>query len=105
MTTVMENLIQTYSGVGRLIFANDQIAAVNYSIDEFQTFVPDGTGGELPSTLGRRGRVYHAEGHPNWHPVTSLNPGPFTLVMEDGRKLKVILENLKGSVQGTGDFF
>jgi hypothetical protein len=101
----MEKLIQTYSGEGKLIFADNEAAAVNYSIAEFQNFVPDGMGGQLPTTQDRRGRVSHAEGHPDWHPITSLHPGPLTLVLSDGRKLKVILTTSQGSVQGTGDFF
>jgi hypothetical protein len=101
----MEKLIQQYSGEGRLVFQNDQTAAVNYSIDEFQNFVLDGRGGQLPTTRDRRGRVSHAEGHPDWHPIASLHPGPFTLVMSDGRKLKVLMTTLQGSVQCTGDFF
>jgi hypothetical protein len=35
----------------------------------------------------------------------SLHPGPFTLVMGDGRKLKIFLEDSHGSVQATGGFF
>jgi hypothetical protein len=102
---VVEKLIQTYSGLGKLIFEDDQAATVTYSIEEFQKFVPDGVGGQLPTTRDRRGRVSHAEGHPDWHPITSLHTGPFTLVLSDGRKLKVVLTTSQGSVQGTGDFF
>jgi hypothetical protein len=101
----MEELIQRCSGQGKLIFENDQAAVVSYSIEEFQNFVPDGMGGRLATTRNIRGRVSHAEGHPDWHPITSQHPGPFTLVMSDGRKLKVVLRNSQGSVQGTGDFF
>ena len=102
----MEKLIRKYEGQGQLIFEDDQVAAaVNYSIDEFLEFVPDGLGGQLPTTLDRRGRVSHVEGHPYWHPVTALQSGPFTLVMNDKRKLKVSMVNLQGSVQGKGDFF
>ena len=101
----MEKLIQRYSGQGKLILENDEAAAVNYWIDEFQEFVPEGVGGQLPTMPDRRGRVSHLEGHPDWHPITSLHPGPFTLVMSDGRKLKVRMTTLQGSVQGTGDFF
>jgi hypothetical protein len=101
----IEKLIQTYTGEGKLIFERGQEATVNYSIEELQNFVSDGMGGQLPTTRDRRGRVSHAEGHPDWHPITSLQPGPLTLVLSDGRKLKVILTTLQGSVQGTGDFF
>jgi hypothetical protein len=101
----MEKLIQTYTGEGKLIFADNQAAAVKYSIQEFQNSTPDGMGGQLPTTRDRRGRVSHAEGHPGWHPITSLHREPFILVMNDGHKLKVLLINSQGSVQGTGDFF
>jgi hypothetical protein len=101
----MERLTRAYSGEGRLIFADDQAALVTYLIEEFQNFVPDGRGGELATTRDRRGQVSHAEGHPGWHPITSLQPGPFTLVISDGRKLKVLMTSLQGSVQATGDFF
>lgn len=101
----MEKLIQTYSGEGKLIFEKDVAAIVNYSIEEFQNFVPDGMGGQLPTTRDRRGRVSHAKGHPDWHPITSLHSQPFTLVMSDGRKLRVLMSTAQGSVQGTGDFF
>lgn len=83
-----------------------QSAAVNYSIDEFQQSTPDGLGGQLPTTRDRRGGVSHVEGHPDWHPIILTRaPGPFTLVLNDGRKLKVIMKNLQGSVQCSGDFF
>jgi hypothetical protein len=102
----MEKRIQHYSGQGSLIFEDGKAAAVNYSIDEFQRFTPDGLGGQLPTTRDRRGRVSHAEGHSDWHPINLIHaPGPFTLVMNDGRKLKVILKNLQGSIQCSGDFF
>jgi hypothetical protein len=52
-----------------------------------------------------RGRITHSVGHPHWNPIISLNPGPFILVMSNGRKLKVVLENLQGSFRGMGDFF
>jgi hypothetical protein len=62
-------------------------------------------GGQLPTLRDRRGRVSHAEGHPDWHPIASLHAGPFTLVMSDERKLKVFMKTLQGDIQGTGDFF
>lgn len=102
----MERLVKQYSGQGQLIFTeHDGPASVNYRIDEFQEFVPDGLGGQLPTVRDRRGRVTHAEGHPHWHPLASLHEGPATLVMSDGRKLKVFLKTEDGMVQGTGDFF
>jgi hypothetical protein len=101
----MEKLIKQYSGQGELIFGGPEAARVNYRIDEFQEFVSDGLGGELPTVRDRRGRVSHAEGHPNWHPIASLHSGPFTFVMSDGRKLKVFLKTEDGFVQGTGDLF
>jgi|ERR1700704_4088293 hypothetical protein len=99
----MEKLIKQYSGQGELIFGDREPARVNYRIDEFQEFVPDGLGGELPTVRARRGRVSQAVGHPNWHPVASLHSGPFTLVMSDGRKLKGFLKTEDGLVQGTAD--
>jgi hypothetical protein len=48
------------------------------------------------------GQVSHAEGHPHWHPLLG-HPGPFTLVMSDGRKLKVLLESPEGFFHGTDD--
>jgi hypothetical protein len=101
----METLVKQYSGSGKLIFNDNQAADVTYRIDEFQNSVPDGFGGQVPTLRDRRGRVLHAEGHPEWHPIVSLHPGTCTLVMEDGRKLRVIMRDLQGSVQGTGDFF
>ena len=82
----MEKLIRKYEGQGQLIFEDDQVAAaVNYSIDEFLEFVPDGLGGQLPTTLDRRGRV--------------------SLVEHDGRKLKVLVVTEGGTIHATGDFF
>ena len=101
----IETLIQQHSGYGRLIFENNESARVTYQIDEFREYVPDGAGGERPSGPNVRGTVVHAEGHPDWHPVTSLHSGPFTLVLHDGRKLKVVLETEQGSVRGIGGFF
>jgi len=95
-----EKLIQRYSGQGKLIFENNEAEAVSYLIEEFQ-----GYDREFPTYLDRRGRVSHAEGHPDWHPITALHSGPLTLVMSDGRKLKVFLEDLKGSFRAMGDFF
>jgi hypothetical protein len=102
----MEKLIRKYEGQGQLIFEDDQVAAaVNYSIDEFLEFVPDGLGGQLPTTLDRRGRVSLVEGHPDWHPITPLHHDPLTLVMHDGRKLKVRVVTEGGTIHATGDFF
>src|SRR5213594_1081349 len=100
----MEKLIQRYSGQGKLIFPNNEETTINYLIEEFQNSVPDGFGGQVPTTRDRRGRVSHAEGHPNWHPITPLHRDALTLVMSDGRKLKVILRTEQGDFQGTGEF-
>lgn len=101
----METLVKQYSGRGKLIFEDKTAAEVTYMIDEFQESVPDGLGEQVPTLRDRRGRVSHAVGHPDWHPITSLHPGPYTLVMDDGPKLKVFMQNLQGSVRGTGDCF
>ncbi len=71
----MEKLIRAYSGEGKLISKDGDAVAVDYVIDEFQTFVSDGFGGQLPTTRDRRGRVSHAEGHSDWHPITPFTPG------------------------------
>lgn len=44
-------------------------------------------------------------GHPDWHPLALAHRSPLTLVMDDGRKLKLLLKNLQGSVEASGDFF
>jgi hypothetical protein len=90
--SVFPHAVKQYSGQGELIFGVNEGAHVNYRIDEFQE-------------CDRRGRVTHAEGHPHWHPIASLHSGPCTLVMSDGRKLKVFLQTADGMVIGTGDFF
>jgi hypothetical protein len=77
-----EKLRRPTTEKGELIFNRDQIATVNYWAEE--------------DASGWHGRISHAEGHPDWHPVVSIHPGPFTLVMSDGRKLKVFLESLEG---------
>jgi hypothetical protein len=102
----MEKLVNQYSGQGRLIRDQNESARVKYSIGEFQDFMSDGLGGYLPGLRDRRGRVSHAEGHPHWHPIIFANtPEALTLVLEDGRKLKVFLATPDGQVQATGDFF
>jgi len=75
---------------GNLVFSGSQTATVRYWAEK-----------DLSGAW--HGRVSHAEGHPNWHPVVALHPGPFTLVMSDGRKLKVFLESLEGFFHGTDD--
>jgi hypothetical protein len=75
---------------GNLILGRGQTATVNYWAEQ------DASG-------GWHGRISHAEGHPDWHPIVALHPGPLTLVMSDGRKLKVFLDSLKGSFHGTDD--
>lgn len=65
--------VKQYSDLGQLIFSHDQTAEVIYRIDEF---VSTTTG-----VVTRRGHVSHAKGHPDWHPIIPLQPGPFTLVM------------------------
>lgn len=101
----MQRLVKQYSGQGRLIFEDNQAADVRYRIDEFEQYVSDGGGGEMPTRRDRRGQISNVEGHPDWHPITYLHPGPFTLVTDDGRKLKVIVKTSQGSIHGTGDFF
>jgi hypothetical protein len=78
------------NSIGELIFNRDQIATVTYWAEQ------DGSG-------GWHGQVSQAEGHPDWHLLISLHPGPFTLVMSDGRKLKVFLESEKGFFRGTDE--
>lgn len=90
-----ETPIQHHSGLGKLIFEDDKATPVTYEIDEFFS---------AGSARNWRGQVSHVEGHPDWHPLTSLNKGPYTLVLSDGRKLKVTLTDPKGSIRGTGEF-
>lgn len=54
---------------------------------------------------GWRGWVWHGEGHPFWHPIVPLDPEPFTLVLDNGRRLKVLLQCENGAVQARSDFF
>jgi hypothetical protein len=54
---------------------------------------------------GWRGWVWHAEGHPYWNPMGLLEPDAFTLVLEGGRRLKVVLRTEHGAVISTGEFF
>ena len=101
----MAKLIQRYSGQGQLIFEDNQAATVNYVIEEFQEFASDGFGGQLPTTRYMRGQATHSEGHPHWHPMVPLHTGPLTLVLDDRRKLAVLIENSQGSFRATGGFF
>jgi hypothetical protein len=101
----MKKLVKQYSGQGTLIFKDNESAPVNYRIDEFQDFEPDGSGGELPGFKEMRGRVNHIQGHPNWHPLAFTEQAALTLVMDDGRKLKVYLETPDGQLRPTGGFF
>lgn len=96
----MERRVKQYSGGGELILDNGESVPVSYQIDEFQ-----GYDGDVPTLRNTRGRVVHTEGHRDWHPIVSLQPGPFTLVMEGGRKLRVLLITPEGDVRGTGGFF
>jgi len=57
---------------GKALFSADQVATVKYRLWK--------RGDVL------RGWVWHAKGHPNWHPIAPREE-PFTLVLEDGRKL------------------
>jgi hypothetical protein len=97
----MQKLVKQYRGQGTLIFQDNESAPVSYRIDELQDFNSDGFAGlkEL------RGHVNHVQGHPNWHPMAFLDQAPLTLVMDDGRKLKVYLETPDGNVRPTGGFF
>jgi hypothetical protein len=86
----LEKSMEPETEEGNLILEDGQTATVDYWAEQ------DASG-------GWHGRVSHAEGDPNWHPMVSVNPGPFTLVMRDGRKLKVFLDSLKGSFHGAND--
>jgi hypothetical protein len=88
--TMLEKSMESETEEGNLIFDDGQTVSVDYWAEQ------DGSG-------GWHGRVSHAEGDPNWHPMVSVNRGPFTLAMCDGRKLKVFLELLKGSFHGAND--
>lgn len=92
--------IRCYSGKGELIFGDGEAVAVFYDIQE--PINADGTRDEREPI---KGRVSHAEGHPNWHPITLLNPGPFTLVTENGPKIKVTVVNMEGAIRAAGNFF
>lgn len=101
----MQKLVRHYSGQGTLVFRDKESVAVSYRIDEFQDFYSDGFGGKKPGLKELRGSVNHVQGHPNWHPMAFLEQLPLTLVMDDGRKLKVYLKTPDGSIQATGGFF
>jgi hypothetical protein len=87
---MLEKITRPATEQGILIFNATQTATVNYWA-------------EKDSSGEWHGRVSHAEGHPDWHPIVAAQPGPFTLVMSDGRKLKVFLDSLKGSFHGTDE--
>jgi len=102
----MEKLIKRYAGSGKLMFPDDnQVVDVSYRISEFQEFEADGLGGQVPTLRNVRGKVASLVGHSAWHPITLLHPGTLTLVMDDGRKLKILMTDSQGSVRGTGEFF
>ena len=67
--------------------------------------ITDGLGGELPGLKELQGSVNHVQGHPNWHPIAFAEQALLTLVMDDGRKLKLYLRTPEGSVQASGGFF
>lgn len=54
---------------------------------------------------GWRGWVWHAEGHPCWNPLVPSQSEPFTLVLEGGHRLKIVLRTQHGAVEARGDFF
>lgn len=62
-------------------------------------------GGELPGFKEMRGQVKHVQGHPNWHPLAFTEQAALTLVIDDGRKLKVYFETPDGGVRPSGGFF
>jgi hypothetical protein len=45
-----------------------------------------------------RGWVWHAEGDPHWNPIVPLDSESFTLVLESGRRVKVVLRTEHGAV-------
>lgn len=96
-----KKLLRIHRGLGKLETEGESVS-VKYEIGEYAHFVSDGLGGEVPRTGSTQGRIYHADGHPDWHPIAALSSKPMTLVLEDGRKLDVILETPTGSVRGTG---
>ncbi len=100
-----EKLIQRYGGKGQLVIEDKETISVNYLIGEFQEFIPDGLGGELPTLRNRRGTITHAEGHQHWHPIATLHTDPLTLILDDGRRLKVFLTDVQGSFKTEDDFF
>jgi hypothetical protein len=90
----MEKTIREYTGNGEVITMRGAIR-VAYYIREYHC---DGRG-------GFSGRITNVEGHSSFHPIVPLSPDPYTLVMEDGRKLGVIVQDESGSLKGTGYFF
>ena len=76
---------------GRAIFRVNDVCPVKYHLSKR---------GEV-----WKGFVWHAEGHPYWNPLAPLNPEPFTLQLEDGRRLKVLLRTEHGAVVASGGFF
>ena len=76
---------------GNAMFGENDVCPVGYRLSK--------RGG------GWRGWVWHAKGHPYWHPIVPLNSEPFTLLLEDGRRLKVVLRTEHGAVEATSEFF
>jgi hypothetical protein len=94
-------LIRSYGDGGVLISEHGESVPVRYWIDEYQDFGPDG---KPTTSLQRRGRLSNIPGHCATQAIASLQRGPFTLVLSDGRKLNVWLQDLNGSVQIVSDF-
>lgn len=77
-----------FNGRGKLTFQTNIIADVECSTDQY-------------------GRLWvkHATGYPGWHPILLLHPpGPYRLVMDDGRESKIHFRSLDGLVEVANTF-
>lgn len=94
----MEKPIRRYTGEGKLTFKDGETVDVLYEIRE-----PINTDGTRDERETMTGRVSHIEGHPDWHPITLDQPGPFTLELKTGTKLQVTILDMDGGIRATGD--
>ncbi len=94
---IEERLIGEYIGRGFVLDSNQINHPADYRLYVYQEFHESSKEPRwVPGTRSTRGQVSLER---------LLLPGGYELLLEDGKRLKIIIQNMGGEFQGTSPFF
>ena len=86
-------LLETHSGVGTLAAENGELERVHYQVLVHQQEIPVKPFGAIPGLKSITGSI---------NPVYFLGRGELILTLQDGKRLRLFVNDSYGSVTGNG---